>query len=157
MDKTAFSNGGLPPCIQINRPRLPLINANLQSTSVDREITPPQTEGLSASDHQLLTSITTQLKTIAGNQGTQLSTLNNIESRLDTYETAFVLNDLHKPDFEGHRASHRSMIEASKTLEGYKIDLTKKALAWVGGILALFFFTGAGDFLRKAVSAAITT
>lgn len=118
---------------------------------------PHPTVGLSAADHQLLTSIQSQLKTITDNQGTQLTKLTGIEGRLDTYETAFVLNDLHKPDFEGHRLSHKSMIEASKTLEGYKVDLTKKALAWVGAILGLFFFTGAGDFLRKALSAAVTT
>lgn len=113
--------------------------------------------GLCASDHQLLASIQSQLKTITENQGTQLTKLIGIEGRLDTYETAFVLNDLHKPDFEGHRLSHKSMIEASKTLEGYKVDLTKKALAWAGAILGLFFFTGAGDFLRKALLAAVTT
>lgn len=112
--------------------------------------------GLSASDHQLLASIQSQLKTITDNQGTQLTKLIGIEGRLDTYETAFVLNDLHKPDFEGHRLSHKSMIAAAKTLEGYKVDLTKKALTWVGAVLGLFFFTGAGDFLRKALSTAIT-
>lgn len=117
---------------------------------------PPPTGGLSPSDHQLLAAIQSQLQTITDNQATQLSKLSGIEARLNTYETAFVLNDLSKPDFEGHRRSHKDIIEASKTIEGYKVDLTKTALAWVGGSLALLFFTGAGDFLRKMVSTAIT-
>lgn len=109
----------------------------------------PQVDGLSASDHQLLSAITAQLTTISATQTAQLRKLSNIEARLDTYETAFVLNDLNRPDFEGHRASHRSMIEAAKALETYKVDVTKKVLAWVGGIIALVFFTGAGEVIRK--------
>lgn len=112
----------------------------------------PQVDGLSASDHQLLSAITAQLTTISASQTAQLRKLSNIETRLDTYETAFVLNDLNRPDFEGHRASHRSMIEAAKTLETYKVDVTKKVLAWVGGILAVVFFTGAGEVIRKFLS-----
>lgn len=69
-------------------------------------------------------------------------------------ETAFPLNDLGKPDHEGHRLAHKSMIQAAKIMESYKVDATKKVLMWgVGGVL--FILTtgigGIGEHLKKVL------
>ena len=51
---------------------------------------------------------------------------------------AFVLNDLHKPDFHGHRQAHLSQIRASEVMDGYKQGITKKIIGWaVAGVIAL--------------------
>lgn len=62
--------------------------------------------------------------------------------------TAFPIDDIGRPDYNGHRLSHKNMIEAAKTIEGYKTDLTKKVLWWVVGGLAFVFFSGAGSTLK---------
>lgn len=77
------------------------------------------------------------------------SAVSNVESAMGLMKDAFVLNDLGKPDYEGHRSAHRSMIEAQKALAGYKVDMTKKVLSWAAGGLFLLFTTGAHEHIKK--------
>lgn len=51
---------------------------------------------------------------------------------------AFIINDIGLPDYDGHRSSHKGMIEEAKVLEGYKRDATKKIVGWaLAGILSI--------------------
>ena len=44
---------------------------------------------------------------------------------------AFVLNDLHKPDYHGHRQAHLTLIKASEVMDSYKQGITKKIIGWL--------------------------
>jgi hypothetical protein len=62
-------------------------------------------------------------------------------------QTAFVQNDLKKPDFDGHRKAHLIMIKAAEVVDGYKHDATKTVLHWLlAGILGLML-TGFGAWV----------
>jgi hypothetical protein len=63
--------------------------------------------------------------------------------------TAFPVDDIGRPDYNGHRLSHKASNEVTKTIEGYKVELTKRALMWAAGGLAFLFFSGAGNALRQ--------
>lgn len=73
----------------------------------------------------------------------------DLKTSIGAIDTAFILNDLGKPDYDGHRSAHKNMIQAAKTIESYKIDATKKLLAWGAGILLLVLTTGTGEQLKK--------
>ena len=67
-----------------------------------------------------------------------LALLKEIHATINDMKSAFVLNDLHKPDFDGHRKAHLAQIKAAEILEGYKQGVVKRILAWmVGGALTL--------------------
>lgn len=55
----------------------------------------------------------------------------NIEARQAGVDTAFVNNDLGRPDYDGHRKEHIVIKTQATRLENYKIDITKKLLEWV--------------------------
>jgi len=63
-----------------------------------------------------------------------------IETTLESMTQAFVLNDLHKPDYDGHRKAHLTLIKAAEVMDSYKQGITKKILGWatvfVLGLLA---------------------
>ena len=73
------------------------------------------------------------------------------KSSSSAIETAFTLNDLGKPDPEGHRLAHKSMIQAAKIMESYKVDATKKVLMWALGIVLLMLTTGIGEHIKKVL------
>jgi hypothetical protein len=62
-----------------------------------------------------------------------------IEARQSGVDTAFVNNDIGRPDYDGHRKEHLVIKKQATTLENYKIDITKKLLEWfiVGAIVLL--------------------
>lgn len=66
--------------------------------------------------------------------------LNKIEARLEELErkqsealTAFVINDLQKPDLDGHRKHHLQLNKTAEIVDGYKYDMTKRVLTVIGG------------------------
>ena len=44
---------------------------------------------------------------------------------------AFVLNDLHKPDYHGHRQAHLAQIQAAEIMDSYTRGVTKKIIGWL--------------------------
>lgn len=72
-----------------------------------------------------------------------LEKLSKLERRFDSVDEAFVLNDLNKPDYHGHRSAHNEMMRSAKMLDGYKQDATKKVLgvlvAFILGLIATGF------------------
>ncbi len=57
-----------------------------------------------------------------------------MEQKLDSMTTAFVKDDLGRPDYDGHRRAHSAMVKQAETIESFKMDATKKVL------IALFVF-----------------
>lgn len=57
-------------------------------------------------------------------------------------KSAFILNDINLPDFDGHRTDHRVRREAAKIMESYKITATHKVIAALVAAFVLFFSTG---------------
>lgn len=76
--------------------------------------------------------------------------LEKVERRQKEQATAFPINDLNTPDYDGHRKDHVAMREEQKTLTGYKTDITKKILGLV--VLALLGLTLSGMLNRLAES-----
>jgi CheY-like chemotaxis protein len=66
-------------------------------------------------------------------------------------KSAFILNDINLPDFDGHRTDHRIRKEAAKIMESYKITATHKVIAAVMAALVLFFSTGITTKLQALV------
>jgi len=76
------------------------------------------------------------------------SKLLKVEAALEEQATAFVLNDLKKPDFDGHRKAHLTLIKASEVMDSYKQDMTKRVI----GILVTFLMgLLASGFLSQLV------
>lgn len=65
-----------------------------------------------------------------------------IESRAAAVDTAFVVDDLGRPDYDGHRASHRRMIKDAEAVDQYKMDATKKVIGIAIGVVVLLLTTG---------------
>lgn len=57
-----------------------------------------------------------------------------IERRQAETVSAFPANDLGKPDYDGHRRSHKKLSDNELLMEGYKSEATKKVL----GLLVVF-------------------
>jgi hypothetical protein len=59
--------------------------------------------------------------------------------------TAFPVNDLRKPDFDGHRKDHLAIREEKQIMDNYKTGITKKILSvivvFVLGLIASGFTT----------------
>jgi hypothetical protein len=57
--------------------------------------------------------------------------LDHVERLQAEHASAFPTNDLAKPDFDGHRRAHKTMIRDALLVEDYKTDATKKVLSWL--------------------------
>lgn len=76
------------------------------------------------------------------------SLLNEIKAKVEEIErkqnevlTAFVVNDLNKPDLDGHRRHHLRLNKSAEIVEGYKYEMTKKVLSVIGGGMLTFIAT----------------
>ena len=58
-----------------------------------------------------------------------------LEHQYGYIRSAFVQNDLGKPDYDGHRRAHLSQIKAAEALEGYKQEGAKSVMKAVLGFL----------------------
>lgn len=65
-----------------------------------------------------------------------------VEESIKVFNTAFPKNDLGSPDFDGHRRDHVVRMEEAKSMQEYKIEVTKKVL--VAAIFALLALVGVG-------------
>jgi len=74
--------------------------------------------------------------------------LDIVEHRSARMTEAFLQNELHLPDYDGHRSAHRKMTDEEKIIAGYKTDATKKVVGWgVAGAIGLFA-SGAVEHLK---------
>lgn len=68
--------------------------------------------------------------------------LTEIEQRQIANTSAFLVNDLGKPDYDGHRVAHKGMIASAASLQGYKTDATKKVIGAVLGVIGTLLALG---------------
>lgn len=78
--------------------------------------------------------------------------LTEIEQRQIAHSTAFLVNDLGSPDYEGHRQSHRAMVATAKAMEGYKTDATKKVIGAVLGVVGTLLVLGFMSWFKGQLS-----
>lgn len=55
----------------------------------------------------------------------------SLEAMMGDITEAFVLNDLHKPDYDGHRKSHLNQIKVEEIMNGYKQSVAKRIVTVV--------------------------
>lgn len=74
------------------------------------------------------------------------------EARHEEISDAFVLNDLKRPDYDGHRRAHLLQIDEAKKLDDYKMDATKKLIGMFVVFFIGMFTTGlASKFLSEHI------
>lgn len=76
----------------------------------------------------------------------------NLERKCSEMSTAFVLNDLRTPDFDGHRKSHLDIEETARVMKNYKISATQKVIGAVVAIAILLLSTGTTTKVLEVVN-----
>jgi hypothetical protein len=71
-----------------------------------------------------------------------LQTLQDIKVRQEEICSAFVLDDLKKPDFSGHRKRHIQLDNANELMDKYKSDATKRFIDIVVSALCTVLVMG---------------
>lgn len=74
-----------------------------------------------------------------------------VNTNLTSINSSFPLNDIGQPDYDGHRKDHVHRIKAAETMEGYKVDATKKVLLWAVGAVLFLVSTGAIEHIKKVL------
>ena len=77
--------------------------------------------------------------------------LGEIEQRQINNATAFLVNDLGKPDYDGHRVAHRGMVRSAEALDGYKVDATKRVVGVVIGVICTLLALGVVNWLQGSM------
>ena len=54
--------------------------------------------------------------------------LDDVIRQQEAHTSAFIKDDLDRPDFDGHRKSHIKMIKSDEIVREYKTDATKKII-----------------------------
>ena len=74
-----------------------------------------------------------------------------MEQKLDNMTTAFVKDDLGRPDYDGHRRAHNAMVKQAETIESFKMDATKKVLialvVFIAGLMGSGFLSKLKEML----------
>lgn len=105
------------------QPRPPDVSQSRRNTAIDRRRDPPSAFTI---EDQLTIR---ELYSVIHNLELQLHEMNR---RINEIKSAFVSNDLKKPDYDGHRKEHLDAKATKEAIEGYKTEITKKIL---GGVL----------------------
>jgi len=71
-----------------------------------------------------------------------------IQQKQAEHSNAFLLNDLGKPDIDGHRIDHKELKEAKKVVDSYKIEATKKFISVAIGVLCTLIGMGILDWVK---------
>lgn len=81
-------------------------------------------------------------------------TLDDIQRTLEAITTAFPKNDDGKPDYYGHRESHKEAAAKKKTLSEYQNKFTEKLVIGVASAtvgLMTIVGTGLGDLIVQII------
>lgn len=74
--------------------------------------------------------------------------LQEIEHRQISNTSAFLTNDLGRPDYDGHRNAHKQLIKSAEALDGYKTEATKKIVGIVIGVVTTLAGAGLLSWLQ---------
>lgn len=81
-----------------------------------------------------------------------------VEADVDKLKTAFVLNDLHAPDYDGHRKDHyqrtKAAEEDARAMSELKNAATKRLLVGAIGLAITVIGFGIGPYVRNLLGAA---
>ena len=84
-----------------------------------------------------------------------MTLLREMESNQQGYMSAFVLDDLGKPDYTGHRLAHKAAMEAALATQAYKNGLTKTMLDWaakgIAGMIVLALINGGMTYIAQHI------
>lgn len=83
--------------------------------------------------------------------------LSVIEHRHGYVSTAFPQNDLGKPDYDGHRKAHLSMMDDAKVVAGYKQGVTRQILSVVVTAIVTLLLAGIVSYFNAHAAAAKVT
>lgn len=87
-----------------------------------------------AAQPQRRASDTEQAKTLAD----IYDLLMTMKAAHDGILSAFVLDDIGKPDYTGHRLAHKQQIADAAAMQSYKTGLTKSILDWAAKGVIVF-------------------
>jgi len=68
--------------------------------------------------------------------------LDTVIRKQEEHSTAFVTNDLGKPDLEGHRLYHFRSIKNAEQMDSYKAGMTKTIIDWAMKGALMFLVAG---------------
>ena len=78
--------------------------------------------------------------------------LAEVKRQQKDHASAFIKDDLDRPDFDGHRKSHIKLIKSEEIVQEYKVDATKKflgvAIAFIFGLMATGLLSKIGEHLK---------
>ena len=75
-----------------------------------------------------------------------------IESTLKSQSSAFIINDLGSPDYDGHRKSHLKLENEAKLVENYKKNVSETIIKWAVGIFLVIMVSGLGETIKHWLS-----
>jgi hypothetical protein len=82
-----------------------------------------------------------------------IAILNEMKANQQGYMSAFVLDDLGRPDYTGHRLDHKQRIEDAKRLQQDKNKMTLTMLEWVTkgavGLVLLALVNGGMTYIAQ--------
>lgn len=80
-------------------------------------------------------------------RATQLDTIATLKAQ----SRAFLPNEFHEPDYDGHRKDHVKLNKAAELVESYKTDATKQiitlTISFIVGLVAMGFI----EYIKKSV------
>lgn len=79
------------------------------------------------------------------------SEFSDIRRLLGDMNTAFTVDDLGRPDYNGHRLDHKARIDQARVLETYKTEAAKKVIGVVVVFLLGIMSSGIMDWVRHHV------
>lgn len=68
--------------------------------------------------------------------------LESVERQQAEHVSAFAVNDLNRPDYDGHRRSHSELRKSKDMMDSYKQDATKNVISIVVVFLIGIFASG---------------
>jgi hypothetical protein len=72
----------------------------------------------------------------------------HVERQQEAHNTAYPVNDLRKPDFDGHRRDHVHRMKVAELLDSYKHGATKSIIAWVTIFVLGLMASGGLSFIK---------
>lgn len=82
--------------------------------------------------------------------------LNKIENELKTFKlqiealyTAFMLDDLGRPNFDNHRQYHLKQVQKAQEFDSIKLDVTKKIIQAIVTVIGIGLWFGAMYWMQQ--------
>lgn len=74
-----------------------------------------------------------------------------MQNTLKQQSRAFVQNEFHEPDYDGHRREHIEIQKSAEMLTEYKIDATKKVIGFIIVFMLGAIATGLLTYIKRGL------